>query len=62
MLRVTGSLEANPATPATAINAANQATQTEQPTYRNRLKAGADARKLGMQVVDVPGGWRLAPR
>ncbi|MEJ5127626.1 hypothetical protein WH367_16415 [Comamonas sp. MYb21] len=52
----------NAATPAAAINVANQATQTEQPIYRNRLKAGAEARKLGMQVVDVPGGWRLAPR
>jgi len=52
----------NPATPAAAINVANQAAQTEQPTFRNRIRAGAEAKKLGLQVVEVPGGWRLAPK
>ncbi|MDR2330321.1 MAG: hypothetical protein LBE58_12020 [Comamonas sp.] len=54
--------ELNRATPAAAINVANQATQTEQPTFRNRIRAGAEAKKLGMQVVAVPGGWILVRR
>lgn len=45
--------------PAIAINTANQATQTEQPVFRNRIRAGAEAKKLGLQVEDVPGGWVL---
>ena len=49
----------NSAAPAATLNAITQSQQTEQPTFRNRVRAGAEARKLGMQVVEVPGGWRL---
>lgn len=56
------STELNPATPAAAINVANQATQTEPTIYTNKTKANLEASKRRMKAVEVPGGWRLAPR
>ena len=50
------------AVPSIALNTAAQGAQTEQPVYTSKTRANMEANRQGMKIVEVPGGWGLAPK